>query len=92
MSTDRTTCRRCGAEVIEGVTERGLDVVLEVTELDPRGELLATVAGTPTYTHHHGADVIAYRLPWRIRTSPAGSRARTAVRPEHRCVERTPTP
>lgn len=79
--------------MIAGRSEIGFDIALDDLELDADGELLAALAGIPTYTHHTGADAISHRSPFQIRHAPAGTRPRTAVRPLHDCTDdRTTTP
>lgn len=79
-----TRCPRCSLEVLEGRDEIEGRVLLEVTELDPLGELSAVLLMLPTYeldpsgrTHH--------RSPFAMRHRPAGTTPRRTVHPAHRC-------
>ncbi len=85
-------CRVCGVDTIAGLTNGGralaLDVTLDATPLDPRGELEAAVAGCRTYTHHVVPGVLHVRSGRTIRQRPAGSQPRQTVHREHVCIPR----
>lgn len=89
MSTSEKR-HRCGAPVLEGISDLGLDVLLDTTELTPVTELEAILDGRRTFTLHTWADEIAHRSPSRIVAHPAGTRPRTVVHPAHRCEESQP--
>lgn len=83
-------CPRCRLKTMRGLSDLGLDVVLDLEELDPRGELDAVVGGRHTWTLHTYAGQIAHRPPRVIIDRPAGTRPRQTVHRDHRCEEVPP--
>lgn len=91
-------CRDCRAPILAGDDNDrcAFKVRVDVTPLTPLGEMLAQLAGRPTYELRHGFQrpaLLVRRTPWLISTRPAGAPPSTAsaydVLAAHDC---TPTP
>lgn len=84
------TCPRCSSRVLVGVDDIGLDVALDPTPLDQRGEALAVLDGRKTYT----VDKPGRRGPrelWRRRAPHIGHPMHgSTVHAAHRCHQPIP--
>jgi hypothetical protein len=88
MTTKRIRCGRCRRYVLTGTDDLGIDVTLDLEVLDqPNAELTAVLDGRLTYSLHTTTNQITHRSPHRIVATPAGTRPRTEVHPDHRCED-----
>lgn len=85
--TARGRCTHAGSALV--LTESGFDVRIDDEVLDALGELRVILAGGRTYSVHLGSGAVFHRPPYKIRSSPAGSRPRVDVHAEHRCTPAT---
>lgn len=88
-------CRNCGTVVSRGLdADRcGLATTVDITPLNPEGELLALLTGQHTYDLSWRGDhyEIDPRRPAHIKAQPAGGK--TPVVTEHKCGQQlAPTP
>jgi len=60
----RRRCHRCGAAIISGIDDHGLDVNVDAVALSVIGEALAVIEGRRTWAHTVGSRRIAREL-WR---------------------------
>ena len=87
---ERKSCHRCGRATLTGLSNGGrcaaVDVRLDVTELDPVGELSALHEGRRTWTLHATGDAFM-RDTAEIGKWPAVRSWRRTVHADHRCAK-----